>query len=346
MLSIKFIRENIDKITSTLKHKKISFDLDLLISDDISRRNIINEVEKLKSDRNKVTKKISEKKKKGEDASHLIEEMRIVSEKIKIFDNDLKQIEVKINNSLYFLPNIFHPSVPDGLNSDDNEFIREWGEKLNFTFSPKSHLELSRLHNLFDFERAAKMSGNGFPLYRGIGAKLERALINFMLDYHVDKNGYEELFPPFLTTRLATTTTGQLPKFKDDMYHIKNDDLYCISTAEVPVTNIHANEELIEKNLPYKYVAYSACFRREAGSYGKDTRGLLRLHQFNKVEMVQFVHPDNSYSVLEQLLCDAESILKALGLHYRIVSLCKGDLSFSASKCYDIEIWAPGEKNF
>jgi seryl-tRNA synthetase len=247
---------------------------------------------------------------------------------------------------LLFIPNVYHDSVPIGQTEGDNELVREWGKKPQFNFTPLSHLELSEKYNLFDFKRATKMSGSGFPLYRGIGAKLERALINFMLNFHVEKHGYEELFPPFLTTREATTTTGQLPKFQDDMYHVAGDDLYCISTAEVPVTNIHRDEQLEEENFPYKYTAYSACFRREAGSYGKDTRGLLRLHQFNKVEMVQFVHPDTSYEILETLVNDAEDILQALGLHYRIVTLCTGDLSFSAAKCYDIELWAPGEDKY
>ena len=346
MLSLKFIRDNTEKVKLTLKYKNIDFDIEELLNDDKIRRNIINESEKLKSDRNKVTKIISEAKKNGKDSDSFINKMRQVSEKIKILDDKLKNIDNKINNNLLLLPNICHDSVPLGSDESDNKLIREWGTKAQFSFNPKTHLELSDKHNLFDFKRATKMSGSGFPLYRGIGAKLERALINFMLNYHIENHGYEELFPPFLTTHNATTTTGQLPKFKDDMYHIFNDDLYCISTAEVPVTNIHANEELIQDKLPYKYVAYSACFRREAGSYGKDTRGLLRLHQFNKVEMVQFVHPDSSYIVLERLLNDAENILKALGLHYRVVSLCSGDLSFAASKCYDIELWAPGEKKY
>ena len=346
MLSLKFIRENIDKVKLSLKHKNIDFDLENLFLQDDERRNLIQEVEKLKSERNISTKAIADIKKKNEDSTAAIEKMRTVSEKIKFLDQDLKQIENEIENKLLFIPNVYHDSVPVGQTEDDNELVREWGKKPKFTFTPSSHLELSEKHNLFDFKRATKMSGSGFPLYRGIGAKLERALINFMLNLHVEKHGYEELLPPFLTTREATITTGQLPKFKEDMYHIPGDDLYCISTAEVPVTNIHRDEQLEEKNFPYKYTASSACFRREAGSYGKDTRGLLRLHQFNKVELVQFVHPETSYEVLETLLNDAEEVLQSLGLYYRIVTLCTGDLSFSAAKCYDIEIWAPGENKF
>lgn len=346
MLSLKFIRENIDKVKLSLKHKNVDFDLEALFLQDDKRRNLIQEVEQLKSERNIATKAIADVKKRNEDVSNAIEKMRVVSEKIKFLDQDLKGIEHEIENKLLFIPNVYHDSVPVGQTEDDNEFVRDWGKKPEFTFTPLSHLELSEKHNLFDFKRATKMSGSGFPLYRGIGAKLERALINFMLNLHVEKHGYEELLPPFLTTREATTTTGQLPKFQEDMYHITGDDLYCISTAEVPVTNIHRDEQLEEENFPYKYTASSACFRREAGSYGKDTRGLLRLHQFNKVELVQFVHPDKSYEILETLLYDAEEVLQALGLHYRIVTLCTGDLSFSAAKCYDIEIWAPGENKY
>ncbi len=346
MLSLKFIRDNIQLVEDSLRMKNIDVNINVIIELDDSRKSIIQQVEKLKSERNIATKDIAQAKKSGEDATEAIEQMRSVSDEIKSLDIELKNVEENLHDKLLYIPNVCHPSVPEGNSDEDNVFIREWGDKSSFEFTPLTHLDIAKKYNLIDFERAAKMSGSGFPLYRGVGAKLERVLINFMLNYHIDKHGYEELFPPFLTTRAATTTTGQLPKFKDDMYHINNDDLYCISTAEVPVTNIHKDEILETAQFPYKYTAYSACFRREAGSYGKDTRGLLRLHQFNKVEMVQFVHPDESYTVLETLVNDAEDILKALGLHYRIVSLCGGDLSFSAAKCYDIEIWAPGEQKF
>tara|TARA_B110000116_G_scaffold260555_1_gene263799 strand:- start:632 stop:1900 length:1269 start_codon:yes stop_codon:yes gene_type:complete len=346
MLSLKFIRENIEKVKLSLQHKNVDFDVEALLLQDDERRNLIQGVEQLKSERNIATKSIADKKKNGEDATTAINQMRLVSDKIKALDQELKQIDEDIADKLLFIPNVYHDSVPIGQTEDDNELVRVWGNKVKFDYTPLTHLELSEKYNLFDFKRATKMSGSGFPLYRGVGAKLERALINFMLNYHVEEHGYEELFPPFLTTREATTTTGQLPKFQEDMYHVTGDDLYCISTAEVPVTNMHRDEELEEANFPYKYTAYSACFRREAGSYGKDTRGLLRLHQFNKVEMVQFVHPDTSYDILETLVNDAEDILQALGLHYRIVTLCTGDLSFSAAKCYDIELWAPGEDKY
>ena len=346
MLSLKFIRENIEKVKLSLQHKNVDFDVEALLSQDDERRNLIQEVEQLKSERNIATKAIADKKKNTEDATTAISQMRLVSDKIKALDQELKQIDEDIADKLLFIPNVYHDSVPIGQTEDDNELVRVWGNKTKFDYTPLTHLELSEKYNLFDFKRATKMSGSGFPLYRGVGAKLERALINFMLNYHVEEHGYEELFPPFLTTGEATTTTGQLPKFQEDMYHVTGDDLYCISTAEVPITNMHRDEQLEEANFPYKYTAYSACFRREAGSYGKDTRGLLRLHQFNKVEMVQFVHPDTSYEILETLVNDAEDILQSLGLHYRIVTLCTGDLSFSAAKCYDIELWAPGEDKY
>ena len=346
MLSLKFIRDNIELVNDSLLMKNIDFDINVILKLDDNRKLIIQQVEKLKSERNIVTKVIAQTKKSGEDSTEAIQQMRLVSDEIKSLDLELKNIEDNLYDKLLYIPNVCHSSVPEGNCDEDNVLIREWGNKSSFEFTPMTHLDIAKKYSLIDFERAAKMSGSGFPLYRGIGAKLERALINFMLNYHIEKHGYEELFPPFLTTRAATTTTGQLPKFQDDMYHINSDDLYCISTAEVPITNIHKDEILDSTQFPYKYTAYSACFRREAGSYGKDTRGLLRLHQFNKVEMVQFVHPDDSYSVLETLVNDAEDILKALGLHYRVVSLCGGDLSFSAAKCYDIEIWAPGEQKF
>ena len=233
-----------------------------------------------------------------------------------------------------------------GKDETDNVVIKKWGEIPDFSFEPKDHLRLGEDLKLFDFKRSVKMAGGGFPLYTGLGAKLERALINFMLNYHVNKHNYTELFPPFLAHAEAMQNTGQLPKFKDDMYEIQDDALYCIPTAEVPVTNIHQGEIIPETELPKKYVAYSACFRREAGSYGKDTKGLLRVHQFNKVELVKFVDPDDSYKELETLLENAEAILQALGLHYRVLELCSGDLSFSAAKCYDLEVWSPAENKY
>jgi seryl-tRNA synthetase len=244
-----------------------------------------------------------------------------------------------------YIPNIIHETVPDGLSESDNVLIKEWGAKPSFSFKPLSHMEICEKLNLVDFKRGSKISGSAFPLYIDKGAKLERSLINFMLELHTD-NGYKEIFPPFLVSSQSPFTTGNLPKFKEDMYYIENDDLYCIPTAEVPVTNYYRDEIINEDKLTEKFVAYSACFRREAGSYGKDTKGLHRLHQFNKVELMKFSKPENSYDELESLLLDAESILQKLGLHYRVISLCSGDLSFSAAKCYDIEVWSPFEEKY
>ncbi len=341
MLSIKFIRDNREQVSSSAKSKNVDLNVDEILQLDDKRRLIIREVEELKAQRNRTTQEIAGKKKRGEDASGDIASMKTLSESIKLLDGDLSSVTEELNSLLLYVPNVIHGSVPVGSDESANETIREWGKKVVHPFQAKDHLELGEKLGLFDFKRAIKMSGSGFPLYTGAGAKLERSLINFMLDRHIQRHGYTELFPPFLTNRDATTTTGQLPKFQEDMYHIPGDDLFCISTAEVPVTNIYRNEILREDYLPAKFVAYSACFRREAGSYGKDTRGLMRLHQFNKVEMVKFVKPEDSYAELESLTEDAEDILKALGLHYRVVALASGDLSFSAAKCYDLEVWAP-----
>ena len=344
MLSLKYITENKEDVNKSLKAKNIDFDLDNLLSLDIKRKSLISKVEKIKSKRNILNKNISELKKNNQNPSDLIDEMKEYSLSIKDIDNNLNVIISNLNNSLLYVPNIIHESVPIG-DETNNEVVREWGKKPNFDFAIKSHKELCEINNLVDFKRAINMSGSGFPLYVDKGSKLERSLINYMLDTHTE-NSYTELFPPFIVSSKSPTTTGNLPKFKDDMYYIEKDDLYCIPTAEVPVTNMHYNENLNENNLPKKYVAYSACFRREAGSYGKDTKGLLRLHQFNKVELVKFVKPDNSYDELELLVNDAEKILQKLNLHYRVVTLASGDLSFSAAKCYDIEVWSPFEKKY
>ena len=346
MLSIKYIKENTIKVQEAIDSKNVEFNLDEVLSLDNKRRSIIGEVEQLKSKRNTTNKLISEYRKDQRDSSNLINEMKEISSVIKDLDSELNTVKDKLNNKLLYIPNVLDASVPIGPDESSNVVIREWGTKPTFDFNIKDHKDLCDINQLVDFKRSVKMSGSGFPLYTKNGAKLERALINLMLDLHINNHGYTELLPPFLVTSNSPQTTGNLPKFKEDMYYIENDDLYCIPTAEVPVTNIHANEVLDEKDLPKKYVAYSACFRREAGSYGKDTRGLLRLHQFNKVELVKFVHPDNSYNELDLLLSDAEKILQKLNLHYRIVALASGDLSFSAAKCYDIEVWSPFENKY
>ena len=342
MLSLKFIRENIELVKKSTKSKNIDFDFNLLLKDDEKRRKIIQNVEKLKAERNVINKEISQKN----NIDSNINKMRELSSEIKLLDKELNNLLESINNNLLYIPNVIHETVPIGNDEKDNVIVREWGEKPKFDFDIKGHIEICENLNIIDFKRAVKMSGSGFPLYTGIGAKLERSLINYMLEFHIENGNYSELMPPFLVNNNSPTTTGNLPKFKDDMYYIEKDDLYCIPTAEVPVTNIHLNEVLNENDLPLKYCAYSACFRREAGSYGKDTRGLLRLHQFNKVELVKFTTPDQSFNELELLLSDAESILQSLNLHYRVVTLCSGDLSFSASKCYDIEVWSPFENKY
>ena len=344
MLSLKYINENIEKVKSSMSSKNIDFNLDDLLDLDMKRKKLINKVEAIKSERNLLNKNISYLRKNNLDSTELINSMKSLSVSIKSIDIELNTVLDEINNKLLYIPNTIDDSVPIG-GEDQNIIVREWGEKPSFNFDIKGHKELCELNELVDFKRAINMSGSGFPLYTKKGAKLERSLINFMLDLHID-NSYNELFPPFLVSSNSPTTTGNLPKFKDDMYYIENDDLYCIPTAEVPVTNIHYNENLLESELPKKYVAYSACFRREAGSYGKDTKGLLRLHQFNKVELVKFVKPENSYSELEKLVNDAEKVLQALNLHYRVITLASGDLSFSAAKCYDIEVWSPFENKY
>ena len=345
MISLQFIRDNHDLIKEALISKKVDLDLNKILNLDIKRRELIKEADALKAKRNRVSQQISEKKKNNQSAEDEIISMRVVSDSIKTLDDRLKEILKELEDLLLYIPNVLHESVPDGLSPNDNVVVRDWGNKPN-SVKYKDHIEICNNLQLIDFARASKMSGSAFPLYTKLGAKLERSLINYMLDFHINKHGYSELMPPFLTTRKATTTTGQLPKLEDDMYYIESDDLFCIPTAEVPVTNLYANEILQEDDLPRKHVAYSACFRREAGSYGKDTRGLLRVHQFNKVEMVKFVNPNNSYEELEKLTNDAEEILQSLNLHYRVLSLCKGDISFAAAKCYDIEVWAPGEEKY
>ena len=345
MLDIQIIRDNPDLIKQVCVIKKEKADIDLILKLDSERRQIIGTVENLKNKRNIASKKISELKKEKKEASSVITEMKTVSEDIKKHDITLRKLENKISECMKWVPNIPHESVIHGKDEKDNVVVSEWGDEPEFDFSPADHLQLGTSLELFDFPRGAKISGAGFPLYKGYGALLDRALVNFMLDTHI-KNGYHEISPPYLVSSESAFGTGQLPKSKDQMYHIEEDDLYAIPTAEVPVTNMHRNEILSEDQLPIRYCAFSSCFRREAGSYGRDTKGFLRVHQFNKVELVKFVEPEKSYDELENLRESAEGIIRALGLKYRVVSLCDADLSFAASKCYDLEVWAPGEQNY
>lgn len=345
MLDIQKIRENPQMINEAANNKKNPIDIDSIINLDNERRDIIREVEKLKNQRNVSSQKIAVFKKQKQDASKLIEEMKSVSDTIKNMDLQLAQKEQQIHEHLIRIPNIPHKSVPHGESEKDNAVVYEWGDAREFSFEPKDHLEIGTALGIIDFPRGAKITGAGFPVYKGAGALLERALINFMLDTH-SGNGYTEIFPPFLVNRASLFGTGQLPKSEDQMYYIKEDDLFCIPTAEVPVTNLMRDEMIDFVDLPLKFCAYSACFRREAGSYGKDTKGFLRVHQFNKVELVKIVLPEESYEELELLRKDAESILKMLGLKYRVLMLCDADLSFAAAKCYDLEAWAPAEQKY
>ena len=342
MLDIKFIRANPDLVRDAIRNKNEKADLDALLEVDELRRKLQYDFDQLKARQNQVSQTIAQNKKAGEDVSELLQEMGAVAEEIKTINSSLNEANTKLENQLLRVPNVPHPSVPVGFEESANIVIREWGSKPSFDFEPRDHLALAEQNQLLDLARGAKLSGSGFPVYTGRGAALERALINFMLDHHIREHGYSEVAVPVLVNRKTMTGTGQLPKLEEDMYRVDQDDLFLIPTAEVPVTNLHADEVLRQDQLPLKYVCYTPCFRREAGSYGKDTRGLQRLHQFNKVEMVRLVEPASSYEALEAMLQDAEHILQALGLHYRVVQLCTGDLSFASAKTYDLEVWAPG----
>jgi seryl-tRNA synthetase len=346
MLDLKFIRENPEVVKNAIRLKGEKDTVDEILKLDERRRELIKKGDALKARRNDVTEEIANLKKQGKDATDLIEEMRKVSDEIKSIDAELKKVETELENLLLWLPNIPHSSVPIGKDASDNVVVRMWREIPEFDFEIKDHLTLGKKLGIIDFERGAKLTGSGFPLYIGKGATLERALINFMLDLHIQKHGYTEVFPPFLVNEASMRGTGQIPKLKDDMYYCPDDDLYLIPTAEVPVTNIHRDEILDISELPKKYVAYSACFRREAGSWGRETKGFLRVHQFNKVELVKFTTPETSYDELESLVKDAEEVLQLLNIPYRVVLLCTGDMSFASAKTYDIEVWSPAEKKW
>jgi seryl-tRNA synthetase len=347
MLDLKLIRENSEQIKERLKTKGYDFDIAKIVDWDKKKGQLLIQVEKLKEDRNKITKTIGEKKRAGAkvELEELFLNMKKKSETIKNLDAEILQLEGWVREQLLQMPNLPFVDLPIG-SAENNQEVRIWGEKARFDFAVKPHWEIAEKLDIIDFKRGAKISGSGFLLYKGWGAKLERALINFMLDLHTEQHGYKEILPPFIVNQTTMTGTGQLPNLADDMYKIANEDSYLIPTAEVPVTNIFRDEILAEKDLPICFVAQSPCFRQEAGSYGKDARGMIRVHQFNKVELVRFVHPEKSYDELELLLTHAEKILQKLNLHYRVVLLATGDLSFSAAKCYDIEVWAPGMKKY
>lgn len=346
MLDIRKIRENPEFYHSETQKKGSSIDLMSVLAIDEKRRTLLTEVEKLKSERNAESKRIGEAKKRGENADEAVQAMRILGDKIAALDNEMKELDNEQTEKLMHIPNVAHSSTPEGKDSSDNVVQSSWGTPKELSFNAVDHKTLGEKLGLFDFERGAKISGSGFPVYRGLGARLERALIQWFLDSHREA-GFEEIIPPYLVTRNTMRGTGQLPKFEEDMYRCdKDDDLFLIPTAEVPVTNLYADEVIPEAELPKRLCAYSACFRREAGSYGKDTRGLLRLHQFNKVEMVYFAHPEKSYEEHENLTRFGENLLEKLGLPYRRLLLCKGDLGFGAAKCYDLEVYAPVEKKW
>jgi len=340
MLDLKFIRENPEVVKTASAQKNMDADIDGILQFDQKRRENIHEADQLKQKLNAASGEIAKKKKAGENADEAITEMRQVSAQIKQMDDQRREIEAQLNAKLIWVPNIPDASVPVG-DESANLDVRSWGEKPEFSFTPAPHWELGEKLRMLDLARGAKISGSGFFVLTGRGARLQRALIDFMIDRHV-REGYTEVRPPYVVTSAAMTGTGQLPKLEDDMYRIGNGELYLIPTAEVPVTNMHSGETLKAEDLPRKYVAYTPCFRREAGAHGKDTRGMIRVHQFDKVEMVKIVRPEDSYDELESLVADAEDILQALELPYRVRVLATGDLSFAAAKCYDLEVWSAG----
>jgi len=346
MLEAKYIREHLDEVRERLALRGEAINLDQFVLIDGERRKTIQEWERLRALQKKVSDEVSKKKREGQDASDLIEEMRKVSQDLKGLDGVIEEKEKVLQDFLLTIPNLPHASVPAGKDPSDNLEVKRWGEIPKFDFEPKPHWDLGEELGILDFKNGAKITGARFTLYWDLGAKLERALINFMLDLHTREHGYREVLPPFMVNRTTMTGTGQLPKFEEELFKVEGTDYFLIPTAEVPVTNIHQDEVLEEKVLPLYYTAYTPCFRKEAGSYGKDTRGLIRQHQFNKVELVKFTKPENSYDELEKLLSDAEEVLKRLKLPYRVVNLCSGDLGFSASKTYDIEVWLPGQNTF
>jgi seryl-tRNA synthetase len=343
MLEIKFVRQNLLEVEKMLSKRDDTVELETFKNCDSKRKAILREIEDLRHQRNVVSEKIAVMKRQGEDADNLMVEMREVGDKIKKLDKSLSGYEQTINQILLGLPNMPHTSVPEGKDSSENPVIKEVGALPNFGFEPLPHWTIGEKLGILNFEIAAKITGSRFPLYFGEGARLERSLINFMLDIHTTEHGYQEVLPPFIVNRDSMTGTGQLPKFEEDLFKLEGWDYFLIPTAEVPVTNIHKGEVLKEEILPILYTAYTPCFRSEAGSYGKDTRGLIRQHQFNKVELVKFTTPENSYDELEALLENAETILKLLELPYQVIELCTGDLGFSAAKTYDIEVWMPAQ---
>ncbi len=346
MLSIKKLREDLKDVQTRLASRGLEISFDHWFSQDKQQRVLKQEIEALKFKKNQSSKEIPKLKRAKEPIDAILKEMKIVSEEISVGEAEIKKIEAENSEFLLTIPNLPHQTVPLGKSEADNQEVRQWGQVPEFDFKIQNHWELGETLGILDFERGVKISGTRFVLYCGLGARLERALINFMLDLHTDHHHYQEMLPPFIVNRASMTGTGQLPKFEEDLFRLKDSDDLLIPTGEVPLTNIHADEILSESDLPISYTACTPCFRREAGSYGQDTRGLIRQHQFNKVELVQFSRPEQSYALLEKLCNNAEAVLQKLGLHYRIVSLCTGDLGFSAAKTYDIEVWIPAQQKY
>ncbi len=346
MLDPHFVRDNLDAVTEALKNRGEPISMDPFREMDEKRRNLLGQVEELKRHRNTSSKKIGQIMKAGEDAGPLREEMRLVGDKISAIEEQLGTIETELREFMLKIPNLPHDTTPLGKSEEDNPVVRTWGEIPTFAFEPKNHWDIGPELGILDFERAAKLSGARFVIYKGAGARLERALIQFMLDLHTTEHGYTEVMTPFMVNAEALTGTGQLPKFEADLFKVSPGDLYMIPTAEVPVTNIHAREILEAEQLPVSYAAYTPCFRSEAGSYGKDVRGLIRQHQFNKVELVWLTRPEDSQATLETLTANAEEVLKRLELPYRVIALCTGDIGFSACKTYDLEVWLPGQQRY
>ncbi len=341
MLDIKLIRTETEKVKAALARRKENVDIDAVLELDNKRRELVFEAEQLKKKQNEVSKMIPQLKKKGEDTTAIFAEMKEISEKVKELDNLTKEVEEQLSAMMYNIPNIPNENVPDGDTDEDNVEIRKFSEPTKFDFEPKAHWDIGKDLNILDPETAAKITGTRFTLYRGLGARLERAVTNYFLDKHTAEHGYTEIFPPFMVHRNSMVGTGQLPKFEEDAFKVANTDYFLVPTAEVPVTNMYRDEILDGNLLPIKHVAYTACFRAEAGSAGRDTRGLIRQHQFNKVELVKFAKPEQSYEELEKLTRDAEDVLQGLGLPYRVVRICVGDLGFTAALKYDIEVWMP-----
>jgi len=342
MLDLAFIREYPDRVREAIRNKGERADLDRVLALDDERRRAVTAFESLRSEQKRLSREIADRKKRGADAADLLARMKEMAREVKRREAHLREVETKLRDALRWIPNVPLPDTPVGRTAEDNVVVRSWGEPPRFSFEPKPHWELAAALDIIDFERAAKVTGSHFTLFKGEGARLERALISFMLELHTTEHGYTEILPPLLVNRASMFGTGQLPKLEEDMYRCEADDLFLIPTAEVPLTNIYRDEVLDAASLPVRLCAYTPCFRREAGSYGRDTRALMRVHQFDKVELLKFVEPQSSYDELESLLADAEKVLQRLGLTYRVARLCTGELSFAAAKCYDIECWAPG----